>query len=118
MMARSSVTNHWFVSFEAPREWRLAFLKKPARQTKSFPTETEAKQFVKEMLNTGSVLLSRLKAVPQQEGSIWLLINASSGLFDLDQVLISRRSKAARISSRAHCSGSLDDEFAPSASTA
>jgi len=51
MMARSSVTNHWFASFEAPREWRLAFPKKPARQTKSFPTETEAKQFVKEMLS-------------------------------------------------------------------
>ena len=50
-MARQTVKNHWFVSVEAPKQLRLAFPKMPARQTKTFPTETEAKQFAKEMLS-------------------------------------------------------------------
>jgi len=50
-MARFTVKNQWFVSVEAPKQLRLAFPKKPARQTKTFPTETEAKQFAKEMLS-------------------------------------------------------------------
>jgi len=50
-MARHTVKNQWFVSVEAPKQLRLAFPKKPARQTKTFPTETEAKQFAKEMLS-------------------------------------------------------------------
>ena len=50
-MTRHTVKNQWFVSVEAPKQLRLAFPKKPARQTKTFPTETEAKQFAKEMLS-------------------------------------------------------------------
>ena len=49
-MAKHMVKNHWFVSVEAPKQLRRTFPKKPARQTKTFPTETEAKQFAKEML--------------------------------------------------------------------
>jgi len=50
-MARHTVKNQWFVSVEAPKQLRLAFPKKSARQTKTFPTEAEAKQFAKEMLS-------------------------------------------------------------------
>ena len=46
-MARHTVKNHWFVSVEMPKQRRQAF----ARQTKTFPTEAEAKQFAKEMLS-------------------------------------------------------------------
>ena len=48
-MARHSVKNHWFVSVEMPKHRRgeQTF----ARQTKTFPTETEAKHFAKEMLS-------------------------------------------------------------------
>jgi hypothetical protein len=47
-MARHTVKNHWFVSVQMPKQRRSkqAF----ARQTKTFPTEAEAKQFAKEML--------------------------------------------------------------------
>jgi hypothetical protein len=51
IMARQTVKNQWFVSVEAPKQLRLASPKTPARQTKTFPTETEAKQFAKEMLS-------------------------------------------------------------------
>jgi len=50
-MARHTVKNQWFVSVEAPKQLRLASPKTPARQTKTFPTETEAKQFAREMLS-------------------------------------------------------------------
>jgi len=50
-MARRTVTHHWFVSVELPKQLRLASRSTPARQTKTFPTETEAKQFAKEMLS-------------------------------------------------------------------
>ena len=50
-MARREVKNHWFVSVEAPKQLRLASPKTPTRRTKTFPTETEAKQFAKEMLS-------------------------------------------------------------------
>jgi len=48
-MTRHSVKNLWFVSVEMPKHRRgeQTF----ARQTKTFPTETEAKQFAKEMLS-------------------------------------------------------------------
>ena len=48
-MAIHTVKNHWFVSVEIPKQRRSkqAF----ARQTKTFPTEAEAKQFAKEMLS-------------------------------------------------------------------
>ena len=44
VMARHTVKNHWFVSVEMPEQRRKPF----ARQTKTFPTETEAKQFARE----------------------------------------------------------------------
>jgi hypothetical protein len=51
-MARRKVKNHWFVSVEAPKQLRLvASPNKAARQTKTFPTEADAKQFAKEMLS-------------------------------------------------------------------
>jgi hypothetical protein len=52
VMARHTVKNHWFVSVEASKQLRLASPKEPVRQTKTFPTETEAKQFAKEMLSS------------------------------------------------------------------
>lgn len=50
-MATRKVKNHWFVSVAAPTQFRLASPKKSARQTKTFPTEDDAKQFAKEMLS-------------------------------------------------------------------
>jgi hypothetical protein len=47
-MARHAMKNHWFVSVEMPKQRLRAQF---ARQTKTFPTETEAKQFAKEMLS-------------------------------------------------------------------
>jgi hypothetical protein len=47
-MARRTVKNHWFVSFAVPRRGHVkAFF----RKTKTFPTETDAKQFAKEMIS-------------------------------------------------------------------
>ena len=48
-MARHTVKNHWFVSVEMPKQRRSA--QAFARQTKTFSTEAEAKQFAKEMLS-------------------------------------------------------------------
>jgi hypothetical protein len=45
------VTNHWFVSVEAARRGRLESRNRTARETKTFPTEAEAKQYAKEMLS-------------------------------------------------------------------
>ena len=45
-MARRTVKNHWFVSVELPKQGRTGHTF--ARRTKSFPTETEAKQFARE----------------------------------------------------------------------
>jgi len=50
-MARRTVKNHWFVSVAAPTQLGLASPKKSARQTKTFPTEADAKQFAREMLS-------------------------------------------------------------------
>ena len=49
-MARHTVKNHWFVSVEMPKQ-RRSSAQMFARQTKTFPTEAEAKQFAKEMLS-------------------------------------------------------------------
>jgi len=47
-MARRTMKNHWFVSFEVPRQGHAkAFF----RRTETFSTETDAKQFAKEMLS-------------------------------------------------------------------
>jgi hypothetical protein len=50
-MARfSQITNHWFVSVETPKHMRFS---RHARETKSFPTEIEAKRFATAMLSEG-----------------------------------------------------------------
>ena len=46
--ARRYVKNNWFVSVAAPKQVHGQI---SARQTETFPTETEAKQFAKEMLS-------------------------------------------------------------------
>jgi hypothetical protein len=55
MVRYKLITNHWFVSVETPKQLRLlAFgASRPARETKSFPTEIEAKQFAIAMLSEG-----------------------------------------------------------------
>jgi hypothetical protein len=50
-MARRNVRNDWFVSFEASKQLRLASPYKNARQTQTFPTEADAKQFAKKVLS-------------------------------------------------------------------
>jgi len=48
------ITNHWFVSVETPKKMRLLSSAAPRpRETKSFPTEFEAKQFAIAMLSEG-----------------------------------------------------------------
>jgi hypothetical protein len=50
----TKITNRWYVSVEGPSEWRLKSSRAPVpRKTKPFPTESEAKQFAKEMLSDG-----------------------------------------------------------------
>jgi hypothetical protein len=48
---RTASSDHWFVSFEAPRQLRLGSHRSPVRQTKTFRTEGEAKEFAKQMLS-------------------------------------------------------------------
>jgi hypothetical protein len=44
----------WYVSVAGPNQWRSSASKSPNfRETKSFPTEIEAKQFAKVMLSEG-----------------------------------------------------------------
>jgi hypothetical protein len=48
------INHHWYVSVVAPSKWRPTSSRAPsARQTKSFSTELEAKQFAKTMLAEG-----------------------------------------------------------------
>jgi hypothetical protein len=49
-MGRRTVTDHWFVSVKALRRERRA-LSTPPRETKTFRTEAEAKQYAREMLS-------------------------------------------------------------------
>jgi hypothetical protein len=54
MSRHSAIANHWYVSIERPSEWRPNSSRAPApRQSKSFPTEIEAKQFARAMLSEG-----------------------------------------------------------------
>ena len=47
-MARRTLKNHWFVSVAVPKQGPgQPFV----RRTETFPTETDAKQFAKEMLS-------------------------------------------------------------------
>ena len=48
-MARHKVKNQWFVSVAVPKQGRKSHAF--ARRTETFPTETDAKQFAKEMLS-------------------------------------------------------------------
>ena len=54
-MTRRTVTDRWFVSVEVPKLPRGTRL---ARQTKTFPTEAEAKQYAKEMLVKGKKIVA------------------------------------------------------------
>jgi hypothetical protein len=55
MNRRKLIGNHWFVSVETPKQLRtLSFgAPRPARETKAFPTEIEAKRFAIAMLSEG-----------------------------------------------------------------
>ena len=48
VMARHTVKNHWFVSVAVSKQVHGQTF---VRRTETFPTETEAKQFAKEMLS-------------------------------------------------------------------
>jgi hypothetical protein len=54
-MARHiALTNRWFVSVDTPKQQGPVSSRSPfVRQTKSFPTESEAKQFAKAKLAEG-----------------------------------------------------------------
>jgi hypothetical protein len=53
-MSMRSINNHWYVSTEAPSEWRPTTSRAPSsRQTRAFPNEIDAKQFAKAMLSEG-----------------------------------------------------------------
>jgi hypothetical protein len=59
MLARRKVSDHWFVSVEAPKQFRLVSKKRAfVRQTKTFPTEREAKQCAKAMLSDGMKIIA------------------------------------------------------------
>ena len=53
-MARRKVKNHWFVSVAAPKQGRR--IKAFDRRTETFPTETDAKQFAKQMLSEEHIM--------------------------------------------------------------
>ena len=77
-MARRTVTDHWFVSVEVPKLPRGTRL---ARQTKTFPTEAEAKQYAKEILSeSGKIIAGTLlngyqpvrRIIPTSELNRWI----------------------------------------------
>jgi hypothetical protein len=54
VMGYPVIINRWYVSVEAPSEWRPTSSRAPSsRKTKAFPIEIEAKQFAKAMLLEG-----------------------------------------------------------------
>jgi len=55
-MARRTVPNRWFVSVEMPSSSRR--IAERARQTRTFPTEVEAKQYAREMLFHGKKIVA------------------------------------------------------------
>ena len=66
VMAKKMMKNHWFVSVEIPKQRRSSAQAFAARQTKTFPTEAEAKQFAKEMLsNKYKIVAGTLLSVDQ-----------------------------------------------------
>ena len=63
VMARHRVKNHWFVSVEMPKQGPGTRF---ARQTKTFPTEADAKQFAKEMLSNKYKIVAGTLMSPHQ----------------------------------------------------
>jgi hypothetical protein len=61
-------TDHWFVSVEVPRRRRLESRSRPARETKTFPTEDKAKQYAKEMLADRHKIIAGTLLGPHQSG--------------------------------------------------
>jgi hypothetical protein len=55
-MVERTAANRWFVSVEMPKSSRP--LPGFVRQTKTFPTEAEAKQYAKEMLSDGRKIIA------------------------------------------------------------
>jgi len=54
MAKRTIIINRWFVSVDTPKQQGPFSSRSPSvRQTKSFPTESEAKQFAKAKLSEG-----------------------------------------------------------------
>ena len=64
-MARRTRTDNWFVSVEALRPERLERWT-PRRETRTFPTEAEAKQYAKEMLSERNKILAGTLLSPDQ----------------------------------------------------
>jgi hypothetical protein len=58
--------DRWFVSVEVPRQGRVTSTKGPARETKTFPTEAEAKQYAKEMLSERNKIIAGTLLNPHQ----------------------------------------------------
>ena len=54
-MAKCTVTDRWFVSVETPK---LGSRRVSARQTETFQTEAEAKQYAKEMLSDSHKIIA------------------------------------------------------------
>jgi hypothetical protein len=51
---RTTIINHWYVSIDRPSQQRPSLSRAPSpRQSKSFTTESEAKQFASAMLSEG-----------------------------------------------------------------
>jgi hypothetical protein len=67
------IGNHWFVSVETPKQLRLLSFgaPRPARETKAFPTEIEAKQFAIAMLSEGrKVTAGTLSLISRYDGRL------------------------------------------------
>ena len=58
MLTRRTASDHWFVSVEAPKQWRIASKRAHTRHTRTFPTESEVKQFAKAMLSDGMKMMA------------------------------------------------------------
>ena len=61
-MARPTKIDRWFVTVEMPSSQRVQF----PRQTKTFSTEAEAKQYAKEMLAEGGKIMAGTLLDPRQ----------------------------------------------------
>ena len=81
IMARRTVTDHWFVSVEVIRGERPARWT-PRRETKTFPTEDDAKHYAKEMISEDNKIIAgtllngyqpvRRRIIPASELNRWI----------------------------------------------